>query len=143
MNIIVKVFFTLVLSLLSEISFSDEAQTNSNGKKRDVLIIQCDSRQEQCKYYFRNMIKYLRTFTLDYKISRKIDRDIKIYMMVDMFKFGQCREFLMQQLKDLASLDVHLEERFINNKIYLLLFNLNHRLLMSCVEDDSEAKNIN
>ena len=45
-----------------------------------------------------------------------------------------CRKFLTRGAMDLQYLDVHMEQKFKDNKNYFLLYNLNHRMIMACID---------
>lgn len=124
-------FLSLFLILGLPVSFSSSHSVSSS--KLETLIIPCDTEQENCVPYFKSMLKYIRTFTINYKLSKIFTKN-KIKSLFVIFNGqGDCQDFLRRQSQDLKSAGVHLQSKEVNGQNFLMLYNLNHRLMMSCV----------
>lgn len=102
-------------------------------KNYSTLAIPCNSEKEKCTAFFHSMLKYLRTFTLKYKIYKVTQKDKIKTIFIKFIEGDQCRKILTREYNDLKDLDVKLEKKFMDDKEYWLLFNLNHRLIMACI----------
>lgn len=105
-------------------------------RSSEVLLIPCDSSRENCLPYFKSMLKYLRTFTVDYRLLSVHHRGRITSLFVDFPGDEMCQDFLRMAGSDLKDTGAVLEKKVANGRSYLMLFNLNHRLMMSCAAGD-------
>lgn len=117
--------------MLGTVAYSDDL--NYIEENRFQLLIPCKQDQEKCMPYFRNMLQYLRTYTLKYKITKVTNKDQLKTIFITFTEGDLCRPFLVRAEQDLKSLDVHLEKKYQEHQFYWLLYNLNHRLIMACI----------
>ena len=97
-------------------------------------MMPCDkSREHDCRGYFDSMLRYIRTFTVDYRIAdvRKMNRIRALYLSFP--DEISCTSLLDLIARDLAYAGATLEEKSQGGKRYEMLFNLNHRLMLSCI----------
>ncbi len=126
---LIVLLFALVLWLPNSYSSSSKTPMSSEV---ETLIIPCDSSKEDCIPYFKGMLKYIRTFTIDYRLTRIFERGDLRSLFVIFNQPGMCQKFLRQESVDLRAAGVHLQSREVNGQNFLMLYNLNHRLMMSC-----------
>ena len=69
------------------------------------------------------------------EVARKIaEKDNLRSLFIKFVEGDMCRKFLTRGAMDLQYLDVHMEQKFKDNKNYFLLYNLNHRMIMACID---------
>ena len=102
--------------------------------EQGLMLMPCDkSREHDCRGYFDSMLRYIRTFTVDYRIAdvRKKNRIRALYLSFPDER--SCARLLELIARDLAYAGATLEEKNQGGKRYEMLFNLNHRLMLSCI----------
>lgn len=127
-------FLLIVLALAWMMTPSVSIGNLPVENSRYTLVIPCNTEKEQCMPYFRSILKYLRTFTVHYKIVKIAEKDNLRSLFIKFVEGDMCRKFLTRGAMDLQYLDVHMEQKFKDNKNYFLLYNLNHRLIMACID---------
>lgn len=126
-------FLLIMAALLYAVLPFESILSMKIDKNRYSLVIPCQTDREKCSPYFRNMLRYLRTFTTRYKISQITHRGTIKALFIEFDEGDLCRKYLTRAVQDLKYLDVHIEHKFKDQKNYWLLYNLNHRMIMACI----------
>ncbi len=103
------------------------------GSAGGVMLIPCAvSREADCRGYFRGMMRYVRTFTLGYRI-RGIRRmgDLQ-WLLLDFAGDVRCGALIRAFRDDLSATGAVLEDGACGGRHCEKLFNLNHRLMLVC-----------
>lgn len=111
---------------------SDAAQERPGAGA--VMLIPCDAdRETDCRGYFRSMMRYVRTFTVSYRI-REIRRVGEIeWLLLDFSGAMQCGDLIRIFMDDLRPAGAVMETGACGGRRCEKLFNLNHRLMLACL----------
>ncbi len=122
------------------VAASDLENTDPAG----VLLIPCDlNREQNCLGYYKSILKYIRTFTLDYQVSSQHRHQNLAALFLSFRSHELCAQMVEHFFQDLEVTGASLERKRVDGRKYDMLFNLNHRLIMACVAIDEDYDSFN